>query len=139
MPPTQVRPANVRSPRFKYRHTPFAAAQVLGIPQSWIWYWIATKRIRGRPGPGQRYVRLEHLENLLRSDWAAIEGAFEHTQEPITCPERTYLLHEDLPTLAQKVCVSGADPGKPTCRHVPNETVEALLQGLRSLETELSQ
>jgi len=47
-----------RSARFKYRHCVARAAKEVGIPVTWIWFWLLAKRLKffrfgfGRSGFG---------------------------------------------------------------------------------------
>lgn len=71
----------------KYRHTPWLAAQKLGIPQSYIWLWVTEGLLRTAKYVGKIYVHLEAVQKLIERPWL-LDDAFSKTGEPIKGPQR---------------------------------------------------
>src|SRR6266567_3297029 len=75
-----------RSPRFRYRHSVAGAAQELGIPATWIWFWLLERKLRSKTWLRKVWVRLENVQELFADTWAVRE-AFYATGESLTSPE----------------------------------------------------
>ena len=75
-----------RSTRYKYRHTVFGAANELGIPASWIWFWLVEKRLKFRTWLRCLWVRVDRVRELL-ADIYEVRAAYFGTREKLTCPE----------------------------------------------------
>jgi hypothetical protein len=86
--PSIIFPLNphFRSARFRYRHSVFGAAQEIGVPPSWVWYWICNHQLRTRIWLRRVWVRLEDVQKLF-TDARALEAAFYATGEPLTSPK----------------------------------------------------
>ena len=75
-----------RSKRFSYRHSVAAAAQEVGIPATWVWFWLLAKRLKFRMGLRKVWVRLQAVQELC-ADPLALRDAFYATGEFLTSPE----------------------------------------------------
>ena len=64
----------------KHRHTPWLAAKVTGIPQSYVWFWINRGLLTTRKYVGKLYVCLEAVLEL--TEWELVEAA-SMTGDPI--------------------------------------------------------
>jgi len=73
----------VRSKRFQYRHTVATAAREIGVPNSWVWFWLHTDGLTSKVWLRCLYVRLEDVRCLFR-DRKAVEDAFYATGEPVS-------------------------------------------------------
>jgi hypothetical protein len=81
---------NIRSPRFRYRHSVGAAAAASEIPATWIWAWLLVKRLKSQTWLRKVWVRLEDVQELL-ADRKAVREAFFATGDrlaPQAIPER---------------------------------------------------
>jgi hypothetical protein len=85
-----------RSARFKFRHSVSGAAKEVGIPTSWVWYWLLVKRTKSRTWLRKVWVRLEDVQKLF-ADAETITEAFYATDEPLTSPEAIRQLVERWP------------------------------------------
>ena len=75
-----------RSKRFKYRHSIAGAARELGIPASWIWFWLLAKRLKFQIRLRKVWVRLEAVLELV-ADPLTLRDAFYASGEFLTSPE----------------------------------------------------
>jgi hypothetical protein len=75
-----------RSARFKFRHSVAGAAKEVGIPTSWVWYWLLAKRLKPQTWLRKVWVRLEDVQKLF-ADAETITDAFYATDEPLTSRE----------------------------------------------------
>jgi hypothetical protein len=75
-----------RSARFRYRHSVAAAAQELGIPVTWIWFWLCTRQLRSKTWLRKVWVGLENVQALFADTWA-VRDAFYATGEFLTSQE----------------------------------------------------
>lgn len=74
-----------RSARFRYRHTLAGAANELGIPTAWLWFWYHDYRLCAKGWLRRLWVRLDDAQRLLE-DEKAVYDAFYATGEPISNP-----------------------------------------------------
>jgi hypothetical protein len=74
-----------RSRRFPCRHTLAGAANELGIPTGWTWFWYHDNRLRSQTWLRRIWVRLEDVKALF-SDLKAVYDAFYATGEPVSAP-----------------------------------------------------
>lgn len=87
-----------------YYQVAVQAAKDIGVPVSWVWYWIATKRVRvKRPFTRYRYVRTEDVQNASVS-LTAVEAAFEATEEPIRSKNAAENLARIWPRIPDGLC-----------------------------------
>lgn len=75
-----------RYARFRSRHSVTAAAKETGIPTSWVWFWLLTKRFNHQTWLRKVWVRLESVQELF-ADPEACRNAFYATGEFLTSPE----------------------------------------------------
>ncbi len=54
-----------RSKRFTYRHSVAGAAREIGIPVTWIWFWLLAQRLKSRIWLRKVWVRLESVQELF--------------------------------------------------------------------------
>lgn len=85
-----------RSARFKYHHSVAGAATELGIPTTWIWFWLLAKRLKHKIRLRKVWVRLEDVEELF-ADPLALRDAFYATGEFLTSPEAIQRIAERFP------------------------------------------
>lgn len=74
-----------RSAAFRYRHTLAGAANQLGIPTGWVWFWYHDKRLRSKSWLRRIWVRVEDVQGLF-ANLKAVYDAFYATGEPISHP-----------------------------------------------------
>ena len=67
----------------KYRHTPWLASTLAGIPQSYIWLWISEGLLKTQKYVGKLYV---HLGDVLQLRDQRVFEAATTTGEPIPEP-----------------------------------------------------
>jgi hypothetical protein len=91
-----IRRGEQRSIRFTYRHSVAGAAQELGIPVTWVWFWLLAKRLKSQMWLRKVWVRLENVQKLF-ADTEAVRDAFYATGEPLTSPEAIQQLVEHWP------------------------------------------
>jgi hypothetical protein len=75
-----------RSKRFTYRHSVAGAAREIGIPVTWIWFWLLAQRLKSRIWLRKVWVRLESVQELF-AEPLALRDAFYATGEFLTSPE----------------------------------------------------
>ncbi len=75
-----------RSKRFTYRHSVAGAAREIGIPVSWIWFWLFAKRLKSKIWLRKIWVRLESVL-ALSADPKAVRDASYATGEFLTSAE----------------------------------------------------
>jgi len=75
-----------RSTRFRYRHSVAAAAQEIGIPAAWIWFWLLSQRLKFRTWLRKVWVRLESVQQLFADEFS-VRDAFYATGEHLTSPK----------------------------------------------------
>jgi hypothetical protein len=75
-----------RSNRFRYRHNVAAAAREVGIPVTWIWFWLLDKQLRSRTWQRCVWVRLEDVQGLFADEFA-IRAAYYATADYLTSPD----------------------------------------------------
>lgn len=85
-----------RSARFRCRHSIAAAAKEVGIPTSWVWYWLLTKRLKSQTWLRKVWVRLENVQELF-ADTEAVRDAFYATGDYLTSQEAIRQLVEHWP------------------------------------------
>jgi hypothetical protein len=76
-----------RSARFRCRHSVAAGAQELGIPVTWVWFWLFAKRLKSQMWLRKLWVRLEDVRELVADDPLALRDAFYATGEFLTSRE----------------------------------------------------
>ncbi len=86
-----------RSARFRCRHSVAAAAKEVGIPTSWLWYWLLAKRLKSQTWLRKVWVRLEAVQELFAQDPLALRDAFYATGDFLTSPEAIRQLAERWP------------------------------------------
>jgi hypothetical protein len=74
-----------RSPRYRYRHTVAAAAREIGIPATWIWFWLLDKQLKSRTWQRCVWVRLEEVQKRF-ADLDAVRAAHFATGDFLTSP-----------------------------------------------------
>ncbi len=77
----------------KYRHTPWLASRITGIPQSYIWLWVVEGLLTAQRYVGKLYVRLEDVLRLAEPSEALLDAA-DITGEPIPEPHATAIRQE---------------------------------------------
>jgi hypothetical protein len=77
-----------RSNRYSYRHSVAGAAREIGIPVTWVWFWLFAKRLKSKMWLRKVWVRLESVRKLF-ADPQALRDAFYATGEFLTSPEAT--------------------------------------------------
>ncbi len=102
-----------RSNRFRCRHSIAAAAKEVGIPTSWVWYWLLTKRLKSQTWLRKIWVRLEDVQRLF-ADAEAVRDAFYATCDYLTSPAAIRQLVERWPD-EQHPCIKF----QPTVRRTP--------------------
>jgi hypothetical protein len=75
-----------RSNRFRYRHSVAGAAKEVGIPATWIWYWLFAKRLKSKIWLRKVWLRLEAVQKLVADPDALRDGSYA-TGELLTSPE----------------------------------------------------
>jgi hypothetical protein len=73
------------------------AARELGIPVTWIWFWLLSKRLKSQTWLRKVWVRLEAVQELFADDPLALRDAFYATGEFLTSPEAIRQLAERWP------------------------------------------
>lgn len=91
-----------RSKRFRYRDALPEVFRVLGIPESWIHYWIGQGQLMAKPWLGETWLRLEDVQDLL-ADPEALQEAFWATADPITSSSTAALMKERWPWLPKRM------------------------------------
>jgi hypothetical protein len=76
-----------RSARFKCRHSVAEAARELGVPVTWVWFWLLAKRLKYQIWLRKVWVRLDSVRELFADDPLALRDAFYATGEFLTSPE----------------------------------------------------
>ena len=85
-----------RSKRFTYRHSVTGAALEIGIPVSWIWFWLFAKWLKSKIWLRKVWVRLESVRKLF-ADAQAVRDASYATGEFLTSPEAAHRVVERWP------------------------------------------
>ena len=75
-----------RSNRFRYRHSVAGAATELGIPATWIWFWLLAQQLKSVTWLRCVWVRLEDVQRLFADEFA-IRAAYYATRDFLTSPE----------------------------------------------------
>lgn len=65
-----------RSKRFTYRHSVAGAAREIGIPVTWIWFWLLAQRLKSRIWLRKVWVRLESARTLFADPQAVRDASF---------------------------------------------------------------
>jgi hypothetical protein len=84
-----------RSNRFRYRHSVAGAAREIGIPTSWIWFWLFAKQLKSRMWLRKLWVHLESVQTLF-ADLDAVRDAFSATGDLLTSPHALQQVREGL-------------------------------------------
>jgi hypothetical protein len=72
-----------RSTRFKCRHSVAESAREVGIPVTWVWFWLLAKRLKSQTWLRKVWVRVEGVRDLF-ADPLAVRDAFYATGEFLT-------------------------------------------------------
>jgi hypothetical protein len=101
---------NIRSSRFRYRHTLGAAAAASGgIPATWIWAWLLNKRLKSQTWLRKVWVRLEDVQELV-ADPQAIREAVYATGEHLASPTAIQHNVEQSPDAANREFLPATEP-----------------------------
>ena len=85
-----------RSARFRCRHSVAEAAREIGIPVTWVWFWLLAKRLKSQTWLRKIWVRLESVRELFGRP-EDVRDAFYATGEFLTSPEAVRRLVERWP------------------------------------------
>jgi hypothetical protein len=99
-----------RSARFKCRHSVAGAAREIGIPVTWVWFWLFGRRLKSQMWLRKVWVRLEAVQELFANS-LSVRDAFYATGEFLTSREAIRQLVERWPD-EYHPCIQFQPPSK---------------------------
>ena len=75
-----------RSSFHNCHYTVFDAARLVGVPDTWIWAWLFSGKLKSKKRAKCIWVRLGDVRTLFRNE-RAVDEAYMATHEPLSDPE----------------------------------------------------
>jgi hypothetical protein len=122
-----------RSPRYRYRHTVAAAAREVGIPSTWIWFWLLDKQLKYRTWQRCVWVRLENVKKLF-ANLDAVRSAYFATGDFLTSPEAIQATVDRWPDSGIRPYVKFQPPSKVVRIRAPKDANPVLCEEKKSKE-----
>jgi len=120
-----------RSSRFRYRHSVAGAANELGIPVTWIWFWLLAEQIKSVTWLRCVWVRLEEVKKLF-ADIFAVRAAYFATGDYLTSPEGIQAVVERWPDSGVRPYIKFQPPKNVVPIRAPKAANPVLCEGKKS-------
>jgi hypothetical protein len=122
-----------RSNRYRYRHCVAAAAREIGIPPTWIWFWLLGQQLGSVTSLRCVWVRLQDVQKLF-ANLDAIRAAYFATGEFLTSPQAIQTVVERWPDAGVRPYIRFQPTGKVVPIRAPKASNPVLCEEKKSKE-----